>query len=208
MSSVKNSLYLGFTFGAAKTDTAPISGGFSFGDKSSSGSSADKPSTGGFSFGATTAAEKPAATTGFVFGSSKPAETSTPTSDKPASSLFSFGSKPAATSPKPEKVSGFTFGANKSESPKPEKVSDFAFGAKKSESPKPKEQASFGAFAFGSKTTTENKVSPRKPESNGNSEAAGKTGEEMVESGVEYSSDYLAHLKALNLQVSIQHRSV
>ena len=153
----------------------------------------DKLASGGaFSFGAPaktgeTPAEKPAST-GFAFGSSKSTESS---AEKPASSMFSFGAK-ATTTTTVESI--------------PKAAESFAFGAKKTESPKKSTEpppAAFGGFAFGSKSVPEKKESPKKQTETNGKDIAKEIAKKSADEGNKetYSDEYLAHLKALNLQV-------
>merc|ERR1719239_697107 len=89
----------------------------------------------------------------------------------------------------------------------PKAAESFAFGAKQTESPKKSTEpppAAFGGFAFGSKSVPEKKESPKKQtESNGKDIAKEIVKKSADEGNKEiYSDEYLAHLKALNLQVT------
>jgi len=196
----------GFNFGgdtSAKSDSAPSASLFSFGAAAATKQADTKEGGGGgFSFGAKTSGEKPAGTA-FSFGSSGSAE-------KSEVGGFSFGAKPAETS-KPSDT-GFSFGSKASDSSNSNTASSFSFGEKpdtvtekpaasnfsfgvKSDSDK---QPIGGSFSFGSKSNSpaEAVTGAKQDCRQGDKETGSK---DDSTGGV--STEYLSHLKALNLQV-------
>jgi len=192
-----------FSFGAAaskptenkEVEVKGATGGFSFGAPSSG----DKPSGAAFSFGSTASTEK-SDTGGFSFGT-KQSETA-----KPFGSGFAFGGKPSDSSSS-KATPGFSFG-EKSDSATKEKAptSSFAFGVK-SDSDK---QPIGGSFSFGTKP-----ADPVIEESDKTKQADTQSSSKSLKSvtptvceeesqddeGGELSTEYLSHLKALNIQV-------
>jgi len=197
----------GFNFGgdtSAKSDPAPSASLFSFGAAAASKQADTKEGGGGgFSFGAKTSGEKPSGTTfsfassgsaeksevgGFSFGA-KPAETS-----KPSATGFSFGTK-ASDSSNSNTASSFSFGEKSDSVTEKPAASNFSFGVK-SDSDK---QPIGGSFSFGSKSNSpaESVTGVKLQDSRQSDKETGSKDDSTA--GV--STEYLSHLKALNLQV-------
>ena len=214
----------GFSFGAKTSTEDPPKkaevGGFSFGEKSSGDLTSSKPAASSFSFGAKPAETAPNET--FSFGNSfgsKPAEDKAPEKASMGSE-FSFGAKKSAEtgSPKPTAaptpLGSFAFGAvggaekksaevleKKTTAPtsigssSSDKPSGFSFGASKAS----EKTSSTSATSFGmnSNSNSDNSVTQVDETSgSGSSGAASPTRPPP-------SKEYLAHLKALNMQVRI-----
>jgi len=200
-----------FSFGAAaskpienkEVGNEVVGGGFSFGAPSSG----EKPSGAAFSFGSTPTTEK-SDTGGFSFGS-KQTETT-----KPFGSGFAFGGK-SSDSSSGKASPGFSFGEKsdtKSDATTTEKApaSNFAFGVK-SDSEK---QPIGGSFSFGTKTVA-GSAAPAVDDSDKTKRTEVQSGsksvksvtpivgedESKVDDGEVLSTEYLSHLKALNVQV-------
>jgi len=197
-----------FSFGAAATKPTEnkkvgdegVGGGFSFGAPSSG----EKPSGAAFSFGSTPTTEEKSDTGGFSFGT-KQAETT-----KPFGSGFAFGGKSSESS-SGKASPGFSFG-EKSDTTATEKApaTSFAFGVK-SDSEK---QPIGGSFSFGSKTTA-GSAAPAVDESDKSKQTEIQSGTKSVKAVTPIvsedespaddsevlSTEYLSHLKALNVQV-------
>jgi len=204
----------GFKFGgdsAAKTDSGSTAGLFSFGSagKSTEGAkSSEEKSGGGFSFGAKASTDKPAGG-GFSFG----AKADSP-DKQPAATGFSFGAVSDSSSSKA--TTGFSFGAKSDSTEKPI-GGGFAFGAKSDSSNKPvgggfslgakpvsseEPPAATGSFSFGSKPQSDTATaapSSSKPSSSVKPTTSSTATNSDTTSG--FSTEYLSHLKALNIQV-------
>ena len=195
------------------------SGGFKFGSSAVKDSERESPKpTGGFSFGSAEKS-KDTSSSGFVFGA--------PATEKSTSSVFAFGSnsnpKPASvpafgTNESSAKSSSFSFGSGSS-TPSSEKVSKpvgFAFMSNSKDTTEPK--SSKAEFSFGSKSSESGATVNLNGKSSefgasvsstpilGSAKSAeisfgNSSSKDNVESN-EYNEDYLAHLKALNLQVT------
>lgn len=181
----------GFTFKAQTTSEKNVSGSpFSFGSKgtennSSASNSEAKASSGIFSFGSKSeSTSSKTSNSSFSFGS-KPESCSKP----PVDAAFSFGKK--SDSPNSAE-SGFSFGS-KTDSTVQSTKSGFSFGPSVSEPSIPK--PNFGTeVPFSSKTEDNPKSSSKLGDLTPLKSSA-------TESKTEISTEYLAHLKALNLQV-------
>ena len=213
----------GTGFGAAfssNTSTVAATSGFNFGaseDKDSEKETIIKPA-GGFSFGNSDKKNTELPVSGFVFG--------TPSVEKSSSSVFAFGSNSSpktasasafGTNEISAKSSSFSFG-NIPSSEKVEKPTGFAFISESKDTPA-ETKSSAGEFSFGSEpsvssVSNEQVVANGKSSNSGagptvfsaakpfNSESSGNSGLKDGAESKEYNSDYLAHLKALNLQVT------
>lgn len=208
----------GTSFGSSASSVAPTSG-FKFGSSAVKDSERESPKpTGGFSFGSAEKS-KDTSSSGFVFGA--------PATEKSTSSVFAFGSnsnpKPASvpafgTNESSAKSSSFSFGSGSS-TPSSEKVSKpvgFAFMSNSKDTTEPK--SSKAEFSFGSKSSESGATVNLNGKSSefgasvsstpilGSAKSAessfgNSSSKDNVESN-EYNEDYLAHLKALNLQVT------
>eukprot|EP00090_Calanus_glacialis_P025265 TRINITY_DN3941_c0_g1_i1.p1 TRINITY_DN3941_c0_g1~~TRINITY_DN3941_c0_g1_i1.p1 ORF type:complete len:750 (-),score=306.61 TRINITY_DN3941_c0_g1_i1:63-2312(-) len=195
-----------FSFGAAASKPASSSenkdvggGGFAFGAQAK-GEKSPGPA---FSFGSKVTAEK-SETSGFSFGA-KPDESTGNTS---ASSGFSFGSKSDSSSSKAD--SGFSFGGKPETAAEKPPASSFSFGVKSDSSSKPvgggfslgtrsasPEKQVATSFSAAKQTDTPSGVS--KPSSCVNPSPSSSANIKDNTSGI--STEYLSHLKALNIQV-------
>ena len=213
----------GFSFGAKTSTEEPPKkaevAGFSFGEKTSSDLTSTKPAAPSFSFGAKPVESAPS--DNFSFGNafgSKSVEDKAPEKAN-SGGEFSFGAKPSAetSSPKitvaPAPLGSFAFGAAAAEkksadipdkkaiaptsigSSSSEKPSGFSFGATKASE---KTSSTFATtFGMNSNSNSENSVTQVDETSgSGSSGAASPTRPPP-------SKEYLAHLKALNMQVRI-----
>jgi len=210
-----------FKFGgdtSGKSDSGTSSGLFSFGAAASKPTEnkevGDKGVGGGFSFGAPSSGEKPSGAA-FSFGS-------TPTTEKSDTGGFSFGTKQAETT-KPF-GSGFAFGGKSSDSSSGKASPGFSFGEKSDTSATEKVPPT--SFAFGVKSDSEKQpiggsfsfgttAAPAAEESDKTKLTDIQIGSKAVKSatptvdeddsqaddGGELSTEYLSHLKALNVQV-------
>lgn len=208
----------GTSFGSSASSDAPSSG-FKFGSSAVKDSEKESPKpAGGFSFGSAEKS-KDTSSSGFVFGA--------PATEKSTSSVFAFGSN---SNPKPAdapafganessaKSSSFSFGSGSS-TPSSEKVSKpvgFAFMSNCKDTTEPK--SSKAEFSFGSKSSESGATVNLNGKSSEFGESVSSTpilgsakstessfGNSSSKDGVEsneYNEDYLAHLKALNLQVT------
>jgi len=184
----------GIKFGAGTTNSTSVSGktesmssGFSFGDKKTDG---DKGDSSAFKIGGGVGAGESKSTGGFSFGGSSTPKVSvgdnkTSTQQfgaftKDSSSIFSssVGSDNAAAKPA---AGGFTFGSGKSDN--------------SNSSDSSSSKGNLAGFAFGANTTPATKIT-----------AFGTEKKEAVtaetDNRLEYSEEFLAHLKALNKQVT------
>jgi len=209
----------GFSFGAKTSTEDPPKkaevGSFSFGEKSSGDLASSKPAAPSFSFGAKPAESAP--TESFSFGNafgSKPVEAKAPEKAS-SSSEFSFGPKKSAEtgSPKttvaPAPLGSFAFGSapmdKKSDDVLEKKTSAPSnIGSSSSENP--------SGFSFGATKVSE-KTSSSSATSFGNSNSVNLVTQVDETSGsgssgagsptrTPPSKEYLAHLKALNMQVA------
>jgi len=197
-----------FSFGAAASKPAAsveskeaAGGGFAFGAQTKG----EKSPGAAFSFGSKATAEKPE-TGGFSFGA-KPVESTGNTSE---SSGFSFGAKSDSSSSKA--ATGFSFGGSSETAVEKPPASSFSFGVKsdsynkpvgggfslgtKSASPE-KQVAAASSFSAAKQTDTPSGVS--KPSSSVNPTPSSSGSVKDSTSGI--STEYLSHLKALNIQV-------
>jgi len=177
----------GFAFGAQTSGEKPTGAAFSFGAKTTT----EKPESGGFAFGA-----KPSETTepsGFSFGSK-----SNDSSSSKVSSGFSFGSKSetAAVEKPAAAASSFSFGVKSDGANKPI-GGGFSLGSKSS-SPE-NSSSSESSVTFGAKQSDAPSASVSKPKSSVNPAFSSSVNKDDSSSGI--SSEYLSHLKALNIQV-------
>jgi nuclear pore complex protein Nup50 len=194
----------------------PANSGFKFGETAPKDVKADVPkSTSGFSFGSVEKTSKESPASGFVFGGA-------PAAEKSSSSVFAFGSN---SSPKPSAVPAF--GATESSAKSP----SFSFGGS-STTPdsEPSKADKPAGFAFMSKSNDTTSAAKDPVTLNGKSSVFGAGvsakastpmfgavkafSSDKAEStpanssskgggdSKEYNEDYLAHLKALNLQVT------
>lgn len=216
----------GFSFGAKssteETNNKPDIGGFSFGAKTSSEDSNNKAASGAFSFGAKPTEDSGSSSGAFSFGA-KPAEAKPAEETNKKTDNFSFGSKAEDTAAKPSTGSFAAFGAKAPEAKPAADTGGFSFGSKPVA-----ETSSMGGFSFGSSEKLPAAVDEgKKPDAGGfsfgGSKASGSpapilgnsnsnsASEELSGSGSSGAAspvrpapgrEYLAHLKALNLQVA------
>jgi len=178
----------GFAFGAqaqAKGEKSP-GAAFSFGSKAST----EKPEAGGFSFGAKPAESSgntSSASSGFSFG------TKSDSSSSKAATGFSFGGKPDTAAEKPPATS-FSFGVKSDSSNKPV-GGGFSLGTK---SASPEKQAA-AATSFSAAKQPDAPSGVSKPSSSVNPTPSTSASVKDNTSGI--STEYLSHLKALNIQV-------
>ena len=225
----ENTATSGFSFGAKTSgNDKPALGAFAFGGKPAE-EVKSTTATESFSFGAKTSTEatsnKPAGSA-FSFG----AKSSDDSGSKPSASTFSFGSKAKEDeSPKPKPP--MSFGAKSDSQDKPS-TGGFSFGMASKPTPEPEEKkpaaalGGFGlastvkpagessGFSFGKTKATYSGTSFGNSENNSNSNSNNSQPPEDSNSGCSSgaaspargspppSRDYLAHLKALNLQVA------
>jgi len=213
-----------FSFGAKSstedTNNKTDVGGFSFGAKTSSEDSNNKAASGGFSFGAKLAEDSGSSSGAFSFGA-KPTEAK-PVEETNKKTDFSFGSKAEDTAVKPSTGSFGAFGAKAPEANPSGDTGGFSFGSKPVA-----ETSSMGGFGFGSSEKLP--AAPeggKKPDAGGFSfggkasgspapilgnSSSNSASEELSGSGSSGAAspvrpapgrEYLAHLKALNLQVA------
>lgn len=211
----------GFSFGAKTSTEDPPKkaevGSFSFGEKSSGDLTSSKPAAPSFSFGAKPAESAPSESFSFgnAFGS-KPVEAKAPEKAN-SGSEFSFGQEKSTdtgsskTTVAPAPLGSFAFGAAAVEktsadvsekktaptsigSSSSENPSGFSFGATKAS----EKTSSTSATSFGmnSNSNSDNSVTQVDESSGSGSSGAGSPTRPPP------SKEYLAHLKALNMQVA------